>query len=157
MRNQQLQRLALALFAVTATLVVYIAPTAVEAEVVLKKEYLTAKQARMTHGEDLYNELCAVCHGQSGKGDGPAVPALKQRPVDLTMLTVGHDNEFPREVLFEAIYGKNRISAHGTLDMPIWGRAFEFTKPNWARMKRKNFAKQRIHNIVDYIESLQTA
>lgn len=157
MRKQQLQRLAVAIFAVTAVLVMHIAPGAVAADVVLKQEELTAQQARMTHGEDLYNELCAVCHGQSGKGNGPAVPALKQRPIDLTILKASHDNEFPREVLFEAIYGKNRISAHGTLDMPIWGRAFEFTKPHWNRTKRIKFAKQRINNIVDYIESLQTA
>lgn len=154
MRTQYLPT-ALTCFAAIAALVVYAAPTDVSAEVVLKKQTLTAQQARMTHGEDLYNELCAVCHGVSGKGDGPAVEALKQAPIDLTHLTVNNNNEFPRDQLQDSIYGKSRISAHGTLDMPVWGRAFEFTKPDWNRVKRIKFAKHRIHNIVDYIETLQ--
>lgn len=164
MRNQQLQaaprsvtckRIGLALTAVIAMLVVYFAPAAGSAEVVMKKQQLTAQQARLTDGEDLYDELCAVCHGMSGTGDGPAVAALKQDPVDLTVLRASNNGEFPREMLEESIYGSNRISAHGTLDMPVWGRAFAFTKPEWGRVKRNQFAKHQIHNIVDYIESLQ--
>lgn len=151
------KRAAIASAAAAAMLAAYIAPATGSAEVVLKQEYMTANQARLTHGEDLYNELCAVCHGQSGKGDGPAVPALKQRPIDLTALMSSNEGEFPREALQESIYGRNRIEAHGTLDMPIWGRAFEFTKPDWSRAKRKKFAEHRIHNIVDYIESLQVS
>ncbi len=149
------KRMAFAASAVVAMLAAYFAPVAGSTEVVLKQEYMTAKQARLTHGEDLYNELCSVCHGQSGTGDGPAVAALRQAPIDLTTLTARNNDEFPREVLEQSIYGKNRIEAHGTLDMPIWGRAFEFTKPDWSRVERKKFARHRIHNIVDYIESLQ--
>ena len=148
-------RLALVAGAVAATLVVFVAPVAGSTEVVLKQEYMTASQARLTHGEDLYAELCSVCHGQSGKGDGPAVAALRQNPIDLTTLKSINNGEFPRDALEKSIYGKNRIEAHGTLDMPIWGRAFELTKPDWARAKRSKFAEHRIHNIVDYIESLQ--
>ncbi len=149
------KRTTLAIAAVIAAVAAYIMPAAVSAEVVIEQRYLTAQQARLTHGEDLYNELCAVCHGLSGTGDGPAVPALNQRPIDLTLLAAGNDGEFPRDALHESIYGKNRISAHGTLDMPIWGRAFEFTKPDYSRMRRMKFARHRINNIVDYIESLQ--
>ena len=155
-RGATSRRLALALPAAVAMLVAYMVPATVSAEVEVKQEFMTAQQARMTHGEDLYNELCAVCHGQYGKGDGPAAPALKQIPIDLTVLKVNNDNVFPQEQLEKLIYGKNRIAAHGTLDMPIWGRAFEYTKPDWGRVKRIKFAKHRIHNIVEYIESLQT-
>src|ERR1039458_5063223 len=31
-------------------------------------------------GKDLYREYCAVCHGTTGKGDGPAASALKVPP-----------------------------------------------------------------------------
>ncbi len=141
--------------AVMTALVLYVSPGPVSADVELKRQNLTAQQARLTHGEDLYNELCAVCHGQTGKGDGPAVPALNQVPIDLTVLAAGNNDVFPRAALHESIYGRNRISAHGTVDMPIWGRAFEFTKPDWGRVKRIKFAKHRVDNIVDYIESLQ--
>ena len=164
MRKQQLQeaprggtcsRTLLAVSAVVTALALYVVPVTVSADIELDERYMTPQQARMTHGEELYNELCAVCHGRTGKGDGPAVPALNQRPTDLTVLTVSNDNEFPRVALEESIYGKNRIRAHGTLDMPIWGRAFEFANPDWGRHRRQKFAKHRIHNIVEYIESLQ--
>ncbi len=154
-RSTMRKRLAFAAGAGAAMLVAFAVPNAASTEVVLKQQYMTAQQARLTHGADLYNELCSVCHGQSGTGDGPAVPALRQAPIDLTTLKARNNDEFPREVLEQSIYGKNRIEAHGTLDMPIWGRAFEFTKPDWSRAERRKFAKHRIHNIVDYIESLQ--
>ena len=35
-------------------------------------------------GRDTYNLYCATCHGQSGKGDGPAGMALDPRPRDHT-------------------------------------------------------------------------
>ena len=143
----------LTLLTTIAALVIWAAPAT--AEVVLEQRELTAAHARLTHGEDLYNELCAVCHGMTGTGDGPAVPALRQVPIDLTMLSDENDGVFPREMLEESIFGKNRIAAHGSLDMPVWGRAFEFTKPNWSGLKRAKFAQHRIHNIVSYIETLQ--
>lgn len=161
MRNQKLGKglkkaglsSAAAFSAAAVTLAVFSAP--VSAEVELNQEFLTASQARMTHGQELYEELCAVCHGHAGKGDGPAVPALAQVPSDLSVLAAHNDNVFPREALEQFIYGKNRIEAHGTLDMPIWGRAFEYTKPDLNRVRRINFAQHRIHNIVSYIESFQ--
>ncbi len=155
MRNKTLKRVPLVLTAVVAALVAYVAPGASASDVVLESKPLTAQQARLTHGEDLYDELCAVCHGTSGTGDGPAVAALKQPPIDLTVLAQSNDGEFPRDMLVDSIYGKSRVSAHGSLDMPVWGRAFEYTKPDWSRVRRINFAQHRIHNIVNYIETLQ--
>lgn len=31
-----------------------------------------------------FKQLCATCHGPSGKGDGPAAAAIKPKPRDLT-------------------------------------------------------------------------
>ena len=36
--------------------------------------------------KESYGQYCAVCHGTSGKGDGPAAVALKKAPTDLTQL-----------------------------------------------------------------------
>jgi cytochrome c oxidase cbb3-type subunit 3 len=35
-------------------------------------------------GKKLYGQFCASCHGQSGKGDGPAAAALNPKPRDHT-------------------------------------------------------------------------
>lgn len=35
-------------------------------------------------GKALYSEICEVCHGQKGKGDGLAGMALNPRPANLT-------------------------------------------------------------------------
>ncbi len=45
-------------------------PTAYTAEVV-------------TEGRGLYLDNCAVCHGETGRGDGPAAAALNPQPADL--------------------------------------------------------------------------
>src|SRR5579871_2852648 len=38
-------------------------------------------------GQAMYKEYCAVCHGNDGKGNGPAASALKKAPADLSTLT----------------------------------------------------------------------
>ena len=35
-------------------------------------------------GEQLYQQQCASCHGESGKGDGPVAAGLPHQPADLT-------------------------------------------------------------------------
>ena len=40
--------------------------------------------ASIEHGARLYAGNCALCHGDGGKGDGPAAAALTVRPADLT-------------------------------------------------------------------------
>lgn len=36
-----------------------------------------------TKGKASYDQICAACHGPSGKGDGPAAAALNPKPKDL--------------------------------------------------------------------------
>lgn len=35
-------------------------------------------------GKKIYIQICAVCHGVSGKGDGPNAPTLKRKPANHT-------------------------------------------------------------------------
>jgi mono/diheme cytochrome c family protein len=36
-------------------------------------------------GKKLYKKMCAICHGDKGKGDGMAGMALKPRPADFSL------------------------------------------------------------------------
>ena len=38
----------------------------------------------IARGHDLFLENCAACHGQQGRGDGPATQSLTTKPADLT-------------------------------------------------------------------------
>ena len=43
-----------------------------------------ARAADVEQGKKLFGQFCASCHGQSGKGDGPAAAALNPKPRDHT-------------------------------------------------------------------------
>jgi cytochrome c oxidase cbb3-type subunit 3 len=43
-----------------------------------------AHAADAEQGKKLYGQYCVSCHGQSGKGDGPAAAALNPKPRDHT-------------------------------------------------------------------------
>lgn len=36
------------------------------------------------HGKQLFDQICAACHGPAGKGDGPAGTGLNPPPADFT-------------------------------------------------------------------------
>jgi mono/diheme cytochrome c family protein len=101
-------------------------------------------------GQDSFEFYCASCHGKAGKGDGPTAKALKTRPTDLTVLTRRNDGAFLKSQVLEIVTGTGRrIEAHGTGDMPVWGAIFRGLDPSEVRVR------QRIDNIVAYIETLQ--
>jgi len=39
---------------------------------------------------EMYATYCAPCHGMTGEGNGPAAPAFKQAPTNLTLLGKTH-------------------------------------------------------------------
>ena len=55
------------------------APIAAEKKAVVKKDLSPAEEA-----VKVFNGRCAVCHGQSGTGDGPGAAALKVKPRNYT-------------------------------------------------------------------------
>lgn len=100
-------------------------------------------------GEEMFNTYCAVCHGKSGKGDGPAASAFKIPPANLTRLAANNNGKFPSDHVAETIrVGPRDAKAHGSRDMPVWGNVF-------AAMGDKAQVEQRIHNLTGYIETLQ--
>ena len=121
----------------------------------VKEAPLTWQLMALSDGADLYAELCAVCHGTDAKGDGPATPALAERAPDLTQLAVHNDGVYPAEAVKKSITGETRVTAHGTMSMPMWGRAFQDARPDIKPGARHGYAQMRIYALTAYIESLQ--
>jgi len=44
----------------------------------------TAKAADLASAKKVFEERCAKCHGETGKGDGPKAKTLKKKPRDYT-------------------------------------------------------------------------
>lgn len=45
-----------------------------------------ADEASLKRGAAIFKTYCATCHGERGKGDGPASPGLAAKPANLQML-----------------------------------------------------------------------
>jgi mono/diheme cytochrome c family protein len=108
-----------------------------------------AQRTDPTSGVAMYGAHCAVCHGLDGKGNGPAAPALKQPPSDLTQLSKRSGGKFPDFRVANVIQGDSVIPAHGGKEMPIWGDVFRSVQRDDA------IVKLRVHNLTEYIASFQ--
>ena len=114
-------------------------------------KHAPAPQTSAASGKEMFNAYCASCHGADAKGDGPAAAALKSKPADLTALAKDNGGKFPSDRVMSILRGQATVTAHGNLDMPVWGPVF------W-RMSQGHPAEmqQRITNLTRYVESLQT-
>jgi mono/diheme cytochrome c family protein len=101
-------------------------------------------------GKKTYMEYCAACHGDDGRGMGPAASALKTPPSDLTALAKSHGGKLPEDYVAEIVRFGKPIQAHGSSDMPVWGPIFN------VRDKFNEVAvRRRIKNLCDYLATLQ--
>lgn len=111
----------------------------------------TVKPTPASSGAQMFHEYCAVCHGNTGKGDGPAAPALKKSPANLTDLQARNKGTFPGNHIFSVIKGDPDMpSAHGSKDMPVWGTVF-----NSLSHGNSSEVQLRITNLVEYVKSMQ--
>jgi hypothetical protein len=113
-----------------------------------------------------YRNLCASCHEVAGKGDGAIAAGLKVRPPDLTEITKRNGGvSYPDTLVWGAISGLEMPIAHGTRDMPIWGRVFvRKALDKFGDLPSREDAKEagaevntRIRRLVKYIESIQVS
>lgn len=99
-------------------------------------------------GRKIYVQLCVACHGPSGRGDGPAAPALKTPPADLTNISQKY-NGFPTDKIMVWIDGEKAATAHGTREMPVWGVKFRRTEGGEAG------ALGEVYALTRYLQSIQ--
>lgn len=105
-------------------------------------------------GEKMYLAYCAACHGSDGKGTGPAAPAMKVPPTDLTTLAKANGGKYPAAHVFNVIYGDTALpQSHGSKDMPVWGNLFSTLSSGTPTARGE--VQVRINQISDHIKSLQ--
>lgn len=105
-------------------------------------------------GVEMYEQLCASCHGASGHGDGPVASLIKVRVPDLTRLAYREGGEFPAEDIRRTIDGRYDRPAHGLRDMPVWGWQFyDSSKANDPAERARVDAM--IDRLVNYLATLQ--
>jgi cytochrome c oxidase cbb3-type subunit 3 len=75
------------------------------------------EKGKAAEGEKTYRLLCASCHGESGKGDGPAAAALPAKPRSL--VDTQYMKTLSDEHLFKAIKDGGAAVGKSPL-MPPW-------------------------------------
>jgi mono/diheme cytochrome c family protein len=107
------------------------------------------KPTNPASGKEMFNEYCAVCDGQDGKGSGPASSAMKKSPADLTQLSIHNKGKFPEARVARYIEGDDNVAAHGSSSMPMWGQVFKSMSGN------EDTVRMRVANLTEYVKSLQ--
>jgi mono/diheme cytochrome c family protein len=114
----------------------------------MKVKEVPVKLSGTIEGSQLYREHCAVCHGVDAKGGGPAAPALKKAPTDLTQIARRNGGKYPELAVQRKIKGAE-VLEHGTLDMPIWGQVL--VGPG----KSKTDGEMRVFALLKYLGEIQ--
>jgi mono/diheme cytochrome c family protein len=109
----------------------------------------TEKSQAPISGRELFQTFCAPCHGASGSGDGPMAAQLRVLPPDLRKLQQKNGGRFPGPQVERIIDGQ-RVDAHGTREMPVWGDVF-VREAGGGRV----VAKARIDALIEYLRSIQ--
>ena len=115
-----------------------------------------AEPAPFDVGKYEYESSCAVCHGSQGKGDGPMRGQLVKRVPDITKRNNG---VFPFSRVYQVIDGREEVLAHGTREMPVWGRIYSrqtsmFYEP-YPPFDPESAVRSRIMALAEYVYRLQ--
>lgn len=104
-------------------------------------------------GAEMFQQYCAVCHGRDARGDGPAAASLRTPPADLTRIAARRGGAFPVADVASFIDGRFEVDAHGSREMPIWGR--RLAEPIAIGTTGEEVARGRIQILVEYLRTLQ--
>ena len=131
----------------------FAAMTAVAQQPAPKVNSVPIQWTPVTSASQMYGTYCAACHGTDGKGNGPAAPAMKIPPTDLTQLANKNGGVFPANHVSAVLKMGNENVAHGSKDMPIWADLFRTIGGPSA--DREAQIRLRISNLTDYLKQLQ--
>lgn len=102
-------------------------------------------------GAEVYRTYCASCHGTNARGDGPLASSMKKKPANLTEIAKRNGGQFPSEMVFRTIDGRQPIRGHGGPDMPVWGDVFMRSRDAGDAER----VKAVIQSLVDFLGSIQ--
>lgn len=69
-------------------------------------------QKTIEKGKRIYNQICATCHGRSGKGDGPTGLTLVTKPADHTSAAV--QNQSDGAIFYKISKGRDLMPSYNT-------------------------------------------
>ena len=120
---------------------------------------LDRSDIKLDIGKMEYDSACAVCHGLTGKGDGPLKSQLTKPVPDLTVLAKNNKGIFPFDRVYQIIDGRQEVKAHGPREMPVWGRAFNTETSiyfdNYPPQDSESAVRSRILALTEYLYRLQ--
>lgn len=90
-------------------------------------------------GKQWFVAYCAQCHGEDAKGHGRYSKPNEPAP-DLTTLAQRNKGKFPTDYVKKVLIHGVSVPAHGSADMPVWGRVF---------------ADLNARELIEYLESIQ--
>lgn len=106
-------------------------------------------------GRAEYMIACAVCHGESGMGNGPFAGVLNIEVPNLTSLAAANGGQFPFLKTMMVIDGRTGVRGHGS-NMPVWGDRFQSSALDEAGVfGAEMIVRGRLLSLVEYIESIQ--
>lgn len=102
----------------------------------LSAPHLSAQEK--SEGKRLYLTYCSGCHGESGKGDGPAAKALPVKPANHTDAAVM--SQLSDKYLFDIVTKGGKAVGKSPM-MPAWG----------------NLKEAQVRELINYIRTLASA
>lgn len=117
---------------------------------------LAQQTQRVDIGKREFDNNRAVCHGKTGKGDGPYADLLKKGLPDLTTMARRNGGVFPLARAYEVIEGAG--AGHGTREMPLWGQDYSVKAAEYymdVPYDPQAYVRVRILAVAEYMNRLQ--
>lgn len=104
-------------------------------------------------GKTYFVNYCSACHGLDGRGNGPVAISLRTPPADLTRIAQRRGGKFPDAEIAAHIDGRTPVKAHGSREMPVWGR--RFGEKFGGDTMSEEFVRGHLLILIQYLKSIQ--